>query len=51
MEENKILNSQQACLELRIIGYYRNFVIKKYSGQLLNLDQWKEKLQMDGINV
>lgn len=50
-EKKPIYNSQQACLELRIVGHYRNFVMKKYSGQLMNLDQWKERLRGEGLVV
>lgn len=51
IEDQVILNSQQACLELRIVGDYRNFILKKYSGQLMALEQWKEKLRMEGLAV
>jgi hypothetical protein len=36
-EKEPSLSSVQACLELKIIGYYKGFVFKKYKNQSYTL--------------
>jgi hypothetical protein len=48
-EKEPSLSSVQACLELKIIGYYKGFVFKKYKNQSYTLTKWKECLKKDGL--
>jgi hypothetical protein len=50
-EPEVLLNHIQACLELKIIGYYKGFVFKKYKNKSFFLSTWKEKLKKDGLDI
>jgi hypothetical protein len=43
------ISIHQACLELRIVGYYKIHCEKKFSGLQFPLNQWKSKLQIEGV--
>lgn len=48
-EHENALSNIQACLELKITGYYKGFVLKKYKNKAYSLHVWKEKLKKDGL--
>ena len=41
----------QICNELKINGYFRKFVEKKYKGEKFYSKEWKSKLSNDGLEV
>lgn len=50
-KDTNLLTTLQICNELKIVGYYRDFVYHKYKGVIDTSKNWKSNLKKDGLDM